>query len=44
VCFSGAGRSEQDDVGRFGEERAGGQVRDGVAFEAGLVIEVEVLE
>ena len=40
--FAGAGRSEQDDVGRFGEERPRGQVRDGVAFEAGLVIEVEV--
>ena len=44
VGFAGAGRAEQDDVGRFGEERPGGQVRDGVAFEAGLVIEVEVLE
>lgn len=30
--------SEQDDVGGFGEERTGGQVRDGVAFEAGLMV------
>jgi hypothetical protein len=44
VCFAGAWRSEQDDVGRFGEKRACGKVRDGVAFEPWLVIKVEVLE
>lgn len=35
---------EQDDVGGFGEERSGGPMRDGVALEAGLVVETEVLQ
>ncbi|MGO4235902.1 hypothetical protein AB4Y79_07450 [Pseudarthrobacter sp. YAF2] len=31
-------------LGRFGEERAGGQVRDGVASETWLVVKAELLE
>src|SRR5687768_3173192 len=38
------GWAEQDNIRSFGEECAGGQVRDGVAFEAGLMVEAEVLE
>ena len=44
VCFAGAWQSEQNDVGRFGEKRADGSTRDGVAFEPWLVIEVEFLK
>ncbi len=43
VGLAGAGRAEQHDVAGFGEERAGGQVRDCVA-EGGLGVPVEVLE
>jgi hypothetical protein len=44
VGLAGPGRSEQDDVLGFREERPGGQVGDGLAFEAGLVVEDEVLD
>lgn len=44
VGIAGSGWPEQDDVGRFGEERTGRKVRDDVAFEAGLVVETKVLK
>jgi hypothetical protein len=43
MCLAGSGRSEQDDVAGFGEERAGAQGGD-LLPDGGLGVEVEVLE
>ena len=42
--FAGAWRAEEDDVAGLGEVVAGGQRRDVVAADSGLVVEVELLE
>lgn len=41
---AGAGRAQQDNIAGLVEEHAGGQVRDDVAAQTELVVEVEVLE
>jgi len=44
MSFAGAGRAEKDHVAGLGEVVAGGQRRDVVAADSGLVVEVELLE
>ena len=43
VCLAGAGRSEQDDVARFEEERPRCQLRD-LLPDGGLLVPVEVFD